>query len=141
MPSPPANPGDTLRADRMLAYAVLAGEPGAFEQLVRKYQNLCWHVVDRMVRHPDDTRELCQEVFLRVHQALHQYRGDSALKSWIAQVAYSVAKRHLERRRIPIAEATGREDGLSFAESISDGFDLEAATSDDEITAHLHAAI
>lgn len=141
MPNPPANPGDTLRADRMLADAVLAGEPGAFEQLVRAYQGLCWHVVDRMVRHPDDTRELCQEVFLRVHQALHQYRGDSALKSWIAQVAYSVAKRHLERKRIPIAEATGREDGLSFAESVSDGFDLETATSDDEITAHLHAAI
>lgn len=141
MPSPLANPADTLRADRMLADAVLAGEPGAFEQLVRAYQNLCWHVVDRMVRHPDDTRELCQEVFLRVHQALHQYRGDSALKSWIAQVAYSVAKRHLERRRIPIAEAAGRGDGLSIAESVSDGFDLEAATSADEITAHLHAAI
>lgn len=141
MPRPPANPEDILRADRALADAVLAGKPGAFEQLVREYQGLCWHVVDRMVRHPDDTRELCQEAFLRVHQALHQYRGDSALKSWIAQVAYSVAKRHLERRRIPIAEATGNEDGLSFAESISDGFDLEAATSDEEITAHLHAAI
>lgn len=141
MPRPPANPEDILRADRALADAVLAGKPGAFEQLAREYQGLCWHVVDRMVRHPDDTRELCQEAFLRVHQALHQYRGDSALKSWIAQVAYSVAKRHLERRRIPIAEATGNEDGLSFAESISDGFDLEAATSDEEITAHLHAAI
>ncbi|MGH8077133.1 MAG: RNA polymerase sigma factor [Lysobacter sp.] len=141
MPTPLANPADALRADRLLADAVLAGERGAFERLVREYQGLCWHVVDRMVRHPDDTRELCQEVFLRVHRALHQYRGDSALKSWIAQVAYSVAKRHLERKRIPIAEASGREDGLSFAESISDGFDLETATSDDEINAHLHAAI
>ncbi len=141
MPAPRANPGDTLRADRMLADAVLAGEPGAFERMVREYQNLCWHVVDRMVRHPEDTRELCQEVFLRVHQALHQYRGDSALKSWIAQVAYSVAKRHLERRRIPIAEASGRDDGLSVAESVSDGFDLESATSDDQISAYLHAAI
>ena len=139
--NPPANPGDTLRADRMLANAVLAGEPGAFERLVREYQGLCWHVVDRMVRHPDDTRELCQEVFLRVHQALHQYRGDSALKSWIAQVAYSMAKRHLERKRIPLAEAAGSEDGLSFAASVSDGFDLETATSNDQITAHLHAAI
>lgn len=141
MPGPPSHPDETLHADRRLADAVLAGEPGAFEQLVRQYQGLCGHVVDRMVRHPDDTRELCQEVFLRVHQSLHQYRGDSALKSWIAQVAYSVAKRHLERRRIPMAEAAGRDDWSVFAESVSDGFDLEAATSDDEITVHLHAAI
>jgi len=140
MPTPTDLPEDLLRADRALVEAVLAGAPGAFERLVREYQGLCWHVIDRMVRHPEDTRELCQEAFLRVHQALHQYRGESALKSWIAQVAYSVAKRHLEKKRIPIAEAAD-DDGLSLAETVGDGFDLEAATSDREAVAHLHAAI
>lgn len=132
---------DPLRADRLLVERVLAGAPGAFERLVREYQGLCWHVVQRMVRQPDDARELCQEAFLRVHRCLHQYRGDSALKSWIAQVAYSVAKRHLERRRIPLAEAAAGEDGLSAAMHVGDGFDLEAAAADGEIAAHLHAAI
>ena len=139
-PTATAPPDDVLRADRALVEAVLAGAPGAFERLVREYQGLCWHVIDRMVRHPEDTRELCQEAFLRVHQALHQYRGESALKSWIAQVAYSVAKRHLEKKRIPIAEAAD-DDGLSLAETVGDGFDLEAAASDGEAVAHLHAAI
>ena len=91
---------ETLDDDRALVAAVLAREAGAFERLVRQYQGLCWHVVQRMVRHPEDARDLCQEVFLRVHQCLHQYRGESALKSWIGQVAYSMAKRHLERKRI-----------------------------------------
>jgi RNA polymerase sigma factor (sigma-70 family) len=136
----PDPPQDAPQADRALAAAVLAGAPGAFEQLVRDYQGLCWHVIDRMVQHPEDTRELCQEAFLRVHQALHQYRGESALKSWIAQVAFSVAKRHLEKKRIPIAEPA-QEDGLSLAESVSDGFDLEAASADGEAVALLHAAI
>ena len=77
------------------------GNPKAFETLVRDYQRLCWHIIDRMVRHPDDTRELCQDTFLRVHQYLHQYRFESPLKSWVGQVAYSVARRHLERKRIP----------------------------------------
>ncbi len=141
MSGPTPRHEDILHADRKLVDAVLGGELGAFEQLVRKYQDLCWHVVDRMVRHPEDTRELCQDAFLRVHQMLHQYRGDSALKSWIAQVAYSVAKRHLERKRIPLADAADGEDGLSPAESVSDGFDLETETSDNEITAHLLVAI
>ncbi len=141
MSSLPSASNDTLDADRALVEAVLAGRPGAFERLVRDYQNLCWHIVDRMVRHPDDTRELCQETFLRIHQSLHQYRGDSALKSWIAQVAWSVARRHLERRRIPMAEAGGDEDGTFLAARVGDGFDLEAATANEEINAHLHAAI
>ena len=132
---------ETLESDRALVAAVLARETGAFERLVRQYQGLCWHVVQRMVRHPEDARELCQEVFLRVHQCLHQYRGESALKSWIGQVAYSMAKRHLERKRVAIAEAAGDEDGASLLDSIGDDFDLEGATSDAEINGHLHAAL
>ena len=137
-PSPPST--CILSADRALADAVVAGKSGAFEQLVREYQGLCWHVVDRMVRHPDDTRELCQEVFLRIHRSLHQYRGDSALKSWVAQVAYSVARRHLERKRIPLVQMSG-QDEPGVEETVSDGFDLEASVSEEETNMHLHSAI
>ena len=134
-PPPPAND------DRALVDAVLARAPGAFERLVKEYQGLCWHIVQRMVRQPEDTRELCQEAFLRVHQCLHQYRYESALKSWIGQVAYSVAKRHLERKRIPIVEVSDDEDALSPLDQVSDGFDLEAACADAEVAAALHAQI
>ncbi len=127
--------------DRALVESVLANAPGAFERLVREYQGLCWHIIQRMVRHPEDTRELCQETFLRVHQYLHQYRHDSALKSWIGQVAYSVAKRHLERKRIPLAEVGEDADGLSLLDHVGDGFDLEAACADEEVAGCLHAAI
>lgn len=137
--SPPST--CTLSADRALVNAVLEGQSGAFERLVRQYQGLCWHVVDRMVRHPDDTRELCQEVFLRIHRSLHQYRGESPLKSWIAQVAYSVAKRHLERKRIPLMDMGSDENQPRIEETVSDGFDLEARVSDEEINMHLHSAI
>ena len=129
--------------DRALVAAVLAQAPGAFERLVREYQGLCWHIIHRMVRHPDDASELCQEAFLRVHQRLHQFRHESALKSWIGQVAYSVAKRHLERLRIPLAELSPveQEEGLSLLEQIGDGFDLEAACADEQVQGVLNAAI
>jgi RNA polymerase sigma factor (sigma-70 family) len=135
-----------MDADRALVEAVLANRAGAFEQLVRDYQGLCWHVVQRMVRHPEDTRELCQEAFLRVHRYLHQYRFDSPLKSWIGQVAYSVAKRHLERKRIALADmhvggGMDEDDGPSLLDNIGDGVDLQEthAQADDE--RELHAAI
>ena len=133
-------PEDPANADRALVERVLAGAPGAFERLVREHQGLCWHVIQRMVRHPEDTRELCQETFLRVHRHLDQYRFDAPLKSWIAQVAYSVARRHLERRRIPLAEAVDG-DGLSLAERVGDDQDLEAAIAEEDINRNLHAAI
>jgi RNA polymerase sigma-70 factor (ECF subfamily) len=118
---------------------VLGQVPGAFERLVREYQGLAWHVVQRMVRHPEDTRELCQEVFLRVHRNLHQYRFDAPLKSWIGQVAYSVARRHLERRRIPLVDDDG--EGPSAMDAVADDFDLAGAVEHDEAVRSLHAAI
>jgi RNA polymerase sigma-70 factor (ECF subfamily) len=129
----------TMDDSRKLVTDVLGQVPGAFECLVRDYQGLCWHIIQRMVRHPEDTRELCQEAFLRVHRNLHQHRFDAPLKSWIGQVAYSVARRHLERKRIPLAEPA--EGEVSLLDLVGDGFDLEAATADDQIAHALHAAI
>jgi RNA polymerase sigma factor (sigma-70 family) len=133
-----SEPG-SIEEDRALADAVLRREPGAFEHLVQRYQGLCWHIVQRMVRHPEDARELCQDAFLRVHQCLHQYRGDSALSGWIGQVAYSVARRHLERKRIPIAEHADGE--ASPLDAVADAHELEAGIAGEQEDAALHAAI
>ena len=130
----------SLDHDRALVEAVLGRVPGAFETLVRDYQGLCWHIINRMVRHPDDTRELCQDTFLRVHQYLYQYRFESPLKSWIGQVAYSVARRFLERKRIPIVEPM-QSDENDMLEQVPDAFDLEAASADAELAAALQAEI
>ncbi|MFK2877641.1 RNA polymerase sigma factor [Rhodanobacter hydrolyticus] len=132
---------DAYSNDRALAEAVLANRPGAFERLVREYQGLCWHIIQRMVRNPEDARELCQDTFLRVHQCLHQYRGESALKSWIGRVAWTIALRHLQHKRIPLVETSVDDEGDTLLENIGDGFDLEAACADEETQRHLHEAI
>jgi RNA polymerase sigma-70 factor (ECF subfamily) len=132
---------DACSPDRELVEAVLGGRPGAFERLVREYQGLCWHIIQRMVRHPEDARELCQETFLRIHQRLHQYRYESALKSWIGRVAYTIALRHLQHRKIPLLENTGDDFDEALVETIGDGFDLESACADEETVHHLHTSI
>lgn len=125
-----------MNDDRTLVEAVLAHTPGAFERLVCSHQKLVWHVVERMVRHPEDTRELSQEVFLRVYQKLEQYRYESSLATWIGRIAFSLASRHLQRKRLPIDDA-GRDD--DDAEDplarVADGFDLAEAYADAELMA------
>jgi RNA polymerase sigma-70 factor (ECF subfamily) len=128
-------------ADHELVEAVLRNAPGAFEALVRAHQGLCWHIIYRMVRHPEDARELCQETFLRVHQKLHQYRYESALKSWIGQIAYSIALRHLERKKISLVQANPEFPQADPLERIGDDFDLEGACADEQTTQLLHQAI
>ena len=121
--------------------AVLDRNPGAFEALVRDYQKLCWHIVFRMVRDPEDARDLCQETFLRVHRQLHQFRFECPLKSWIGRIAYSIALRHLERRRA--APVTHLDDeGNSVVDQLADeSFDLEAASGDEQLAARLREGV
>ena len=128
--------------DRELVTAVLARAPGAFERLVARHQKLVWHLVYRMVQHPEDARDLSQEVFLRVYQRLGQYRFESALATWIGRVAFSVSTRHLQRRKLPIVECASDDDHAGAAwEQVGDGFDLEAACADHELMGLLGAAI
>ena len=131
-----------MSEDQDLVTAVLAHAPGAFERLVSRHQKLVWHMVYRMVQHPEDARELCQDVFLRVHERLHQYRFESALSTWIGRVAFSVASRHLQKKKLPMVEPAGDDDDASSAwERVSDGFDLESACADSEMMQWLAAAI
>ncbi len=119
--------------------SVLARTPGAFEALVQRHQKLVWHMVQRLVKQPDETRELCQEVFLRVHQNLSGFRFESALGTWIGAIAFSVAHRHVQRKRLDIVEDDGELGPL--VERISDDFDLETACADEELVQRMREAI
>lgn len=128
-----------MSADRELVEATLAGRPGAFERLVRTHQTLCWHIVLKLVRDPEDARDLCQEVFLRVHRSLHQYRFDSALATWIGRIAYTRALRYLETRRIPLERELGGEDGEAALERIAASDDPQGAAAQTQAETLLQA--
>lgn len=131
-----------MKDDRAMVQAVLERAPGAFERLVVQHQSLVWHMVYRMVQHRDDAEELSQEVFLRVHQKLHQFRYDSALSTWIGSIAFSIATRHLQRKRITIADDNDNDgDEASLLERVGDNFDLEASHADRELHTHIGEAM
>lgn len=128
-----------MMEESALVSAVLARAPGAFEELVRRHEKLVFHLVFRVVGHPEDTRELCQEVYLRVFQRLHQFRAESSLATWIGRVAYGVACRHLRKKQLPLVHA-GDEDEDPLAR-VADDFDLQASHLQADQVGHLSRAI
>lgn len=89
--------------DRTIVRRALDQRPGAFEQLVARHERLVWHIVLKMVANREDAGDLVQEVFLRVHRKLGQFRFDASLSTWIGRIAYSVALRFLERKHPDVA--------------------------------------
>lgn len=100
--------------DRRLVEAVLAGEPTAFARLVTRYERMVWHLIQRMVDRADDVPDLAQEAFLLVHRRLGQFRFEASLGTWIGQIAFSCASRHLRRRRLPVTSWDADDEGADM---------------------------
>lgn len=71
----------------------------AFNQLVRKYQQkIYWHIRKMVIDH-DDTDDLVQETFIKVWQALENFRGDAQLFTWLYRIATNECLNFLNKKR------------------------------------------
>jgi RNA polymerase sigma factor (sigma-70 family) len=71
----------------------------AYTAIVRKYQErLYWHV-RRMVVHHEDANDVLQNVFIRVWNALDNFREDSKLYTWLYRIATNECLSYLEQQK------------------------------------------
>ena len=92
--------------DESLVTAYLAtGDETLFRTLVERYQDRVFRLVSSILGpfRDIDAEETAQDVFLRVHERLGQFRGGAKLGTWLYRVAYSVAinRSKAARMRLP----------------------------------------
>jgi RNA polymerase sigma-70 factor (ECF subfamily) len=71
--------------------AVRDDEPGAFEELVERYQNRLVGVLHHLVGNATEAEDLGQEVFLRVYRARKKYRARCKFSTWLFTIANNLA--------------------------------------------------
>jgi RNA polymerase sigma factor (sigma-70 family) len=79
-----------------------------FNMLVRAYQQrVYWHVRKMVIDH-DDADDITQEVFIKIHKAIENFREDSQLFTWIYRIATNECLNFLNKKRrrffIPIED-------------------------------------
>lgn len=105
--------------DLELVRRVQAGEKGAYDVLVRKYQHKIIKLISRYVHDPDIALDIAQEAFLKAYRGLARFRGESAFYTWLYRIAINTAKNHLvaQGRRSPDYEVDPQDaehyDGAS----------------------------
>jgi RNA polymerase sigma-70 factor (ECF subfamily) len=83
-------------SERQLVQRVQAGDRRAFEQLLDAYETRVYRLALRFTNCVSDAEDVTQEIFVAVYKGLGQFRGNSALGTWI----YRIAMNHcLEFRR------------------------------------------
>lgn len=70
-----------------------------FEQIVDQYSERIYWVVRRMVASHDDANDVVQNTFIKVWQALPDFRGQSSIYTWIYRIAVNQALSFLRSER------------------------------------------
>jgi RNA polymerase sigma factor (sigma-70 family) len=71
----------------------------AFDAIVSLYQRRIYSIIRKMVVSHDDADDLVQEVFIKVWDNLHAFRGDSKLFTWIYRIATNESLNFLRKQK------------------------------------------
>lgn len=92
----PLGPG---AEDATLRTRVIAGDPAAFESLVRLYGPRMLTVARRILGNDDDAADAVQEAFLSAFRSLGRFESQSSLGTWLHRIAVNAALMRLRTRR------------------------------------------
>ena len=108
--------------DTRLMLGVRDDEPGAFEELVARYQSRLVGILHHLVGNADEAEDLAQEVFLRVYRARKKYRARCKFSTWFFTIANNLALNSLRSRQrrpaVQLKTSGADSSGLRPAEQL-----------------------
>ena len=85
-------------SDSDVVQASLDGDPRAFDDLVRRYDQRLLNFVYRTIGDRERGQDLVQETFVRVYRHLHRFDQSKKFSTWIYTIASNLAKNELRNR-------------------------------------------
>ncbi len=73
--------------DKKLIQRALSGDQKAYTALLKKYRNLVYNVMHKMVRNPQEAEDLTQEAFVKAFRALQNFNDEFAFSTWLMKIA------------------------------------------------------
>ena len=100
---------ENVFTDEIIIRDVIAGNNGAFVQLVNRYKRKVFTMAARFAQDSDDLDDICQDIFIKVYENLEKFRHDAPFEHWLSRIAIrtcydALRKRRRERGNVPLDE-------------------------------------
>ena len=76
-----------------------AGDGIAFRELVETRQSLVYNTILGFLQNPEDAEDVTQDVFIKIFESIGQFKGESALSTWVYRVAVTSALEFIRRKK------------------------------------------
>ena len=80
------NTDTDFRDEDRLVSLLQQGDEGAFRVLVRQYQDKTFRIAYAITLDREESRDIVQEVFLKVHQKIKTFKGEAKLSTWLHRI-------------------------------------------------------
>jgi len=85
--------------DLVLVQGAQKGDIGAYDELIRRYQERIYATIYHMTANHEDANDLAQETFIKGYQALKSFKGDSSFYTWVYRIAVNKTINFLKQRK------------------------------------------
>jgi len=89
--------------DAELVAACAGGEPEAFRELLVRYRRSVVTLAYQMLGNVEDAEDAAQEAFVRVFQAIPEFRGQAAFSTWLYRIVTNLCLGSKRRKRTTVA--------------------------------------
>lgn len=103
-------------SDAALVAQARAGDQEAFRRLVERHEGLVAATVVNMLGPGPDAEDVGQEVFIRFYRALHQYRGDAQVGTYLTRIAINLSLNAIKRRKRRRLRFLSRDEAATLRE-------------------------
>jgi RNA polymerase sigma-70 factor (ECF subfamily) len=86
-------------SDEELAARAAAGDAGAFETLVGRYEARVYRLACRLTGSDVDAQDVLQEAFLAAYRGLASFRGAARFSTWLYRITTNAALMHRRARQ------------------------------------------
>ena len=87
--------------DEALVRASVAGHRDAFDVIVERHRRSVYQVCYRFVSNHEDASDLAQDTFVRAWRGLKNFKGQSALSTWLYRIAVNVCLNRVSAKTTP----------------------------------------
>lgn len=99
-PGTSENISKTKADDNILINNALAGDQTAYEKLMKKYYQLIYNLIFRMISRKEDVEDLTQEAFIKAFNSLHNFDRQFAFSTWLFKIATNNAIDYLRKKKL-----------------------------------------
>ena len=85
--------------DAELVQGLKDKDPGAWHELVDRYQLLVYNVCNGFLRNAHDTEDLSQDIFIEVFNSAHKFRGDAKISTWLYRITVNTCLGHIKKKK------------------------------------------